>query len=181
MRKALTIILALLLISVTMLMAQRDDSEQRSHIPKPPVFKALDANNDDIISESELADAPSALKSLDKNADGQLTPDEMRPEGMKEPEKPDYYDNAQKAQMNNGRTEEQKKMRGDRPRMPRPPLIEALDTDKDGKISSDEIKNATASLKKLDRDGNGKLTHDEISKHPRPEDNGRMNSGRKVN
>ena len=171
MRKVIMILTAVVFLSAGFLSAQQDNSEQRSRIPKPPVYKALDADNDDFISKSELANAASALKSLDKNGDGQLTPDEMRPEGMKEPSgKEDYYDNPQKKGMNNGRTAEDLKKRGKRPRMPHPPLIEALDTDKDGKISKAEIENATASLKKLDRDKDGKLTHDEIRKHARPGD-----------
>lgn len=40
---------------------------------------ALDANNDGVIDEKEIADAPAALKKLDRNADGKLTQDELRP------------------------------------------------------------------------------------------------------
>ena len=42
------------------------------------------------------------------------------------------------------------------------PLMLALDADRDGEISAEEIKNAVAALKKLDRDGNGKLTQEEL-------------------
>ena len=44
-----------------------------------PVLKAIDANHDHIISAAELANAPAALLTLDKNGDGKLTPDEYRP------------------------------------------------------------------------------------------------------
>ena len=47
-------------------------------------------------------------------------------------------------------------------RLPQIPLMLALDADKDGEISADEIENAVAALKKLDNDGNGKLTRDEL-------------------
>jgi hypothetical protein len=40
---------------------------------------ALDTNGDGIIDEQEIANAPEALKKLDKNGDGKLTPDELRP------------------------------------------------------------------------------------------------------
>ena len=38
---------------------------------------ALDANHDGVIDANEIANAPAALKSLDKNGDGKLTPDEF--------------------------------------------------------------------------------------------------------
>ncbi len=41
------------------------------------------------------------------------------------------------------------------------PIIEALDTNKDGLIDAAELANAAASLKKLDKNGDGKLTEDE--------------------
>jgi len=47
--------------------------------PPPPVIAALDTNKDGVISASEIANASDALKSLDKNGDGQLTQDELRP------------------------------------------------------------------------------------------------------
>lgn len=42
------------------------------------------------------------------------------------------------------------------------PLLRALDTDKDGELSADEIKNASAALKALDKDGDGKLSAEEL-------------------
>ncbi len=53
-----------------------------------------------------------------------------------------------------------------RPGFPPPPLLLALDTDRNGRISADEIKNATASLRSLDRNGDGDLTREEL--RPRP-------------
>src|SRR5947209_6738887 len=47
--------------------------------PISPLEEALDANHDGIISAEEIANASAALKKLDKNGDGQLTPDEFRP------------------------------------------------------------------------------------------------------
>lgn len=43
-----------------------------------------------------------------------------------------------------------------------PPWIGFFDTDSDGEISADEIKNATASLRKLDRNSDGRVTGDEL-------------------
>jgi len=54
-----------------------------------------------------------------------------------------------------------------------PPLIQALDADKDGEISADEIANAAKNLKKLDKNEDGKLTRDEL----RPEGAGEGRPG----
>jgi hypothetical protein len=47
--------------------------------PTPPLIAALDANHDGVIDADEIANAPTALKKLDKNGDGKLTQDELRP------------------------------------------------------------------------------------------------------
>jgi hypothetical protein len=47
--------------------------------PQSPLMAALDANNDRVIDEKEIANAPAALKSLDKNNDGKLQRDEYMP------------------------------------------------------------------------------------------------------
>ncbi len=44
-----------------------------------PIVTALDANADGTLDAQEMAAAPEALKKLDKNNDGKLTPDELRP------------------------------------------------------------------------------------------------------
>jgi len=50
---------------------------------------------------------------------------------------------------------------GGRPRMASP-LMEALDTNRDGTLDADEIKNAAVALLKLDKNGDGKLTQEEL-------------------
>jgi hypothetical protein len=47
--------------------------------PVNPVIEALDINKDGIIEAEEIAKASESLKTLDKNGDGKLTPDEFRP------------------------------------------------------------------------------------------------------
>ena len=53
-------------------------SAQRAKTPTPLVIARLDANHDGIIDAAEIKNASAALKSLDKNADGQLTGGELR-------------------------------------------------------------------------------------------------------
>lgn len=47
----------------------------------PPLVAALDLDKDGEISADEIAKASESLKKLDKNGDGKLTPDEIRPPG----------------------------------------------------------------------------------------------------
>ncbi|MEA3187852.1 MAG: hypothetical protein QOD99_1682 [Chthoniobacter sp.] len=47
--------------------------------PPPPIVAALDANHDGVVDATEIANASAALKTLDKNGDGQLTREEMMP------------------------------------------------------------------------------------------------------
>ena len=54
---------------------------------------------------------------------------------------------------------------------PVPPIIAALDLNKDGVIDADEISKAAESLKTLDKNNDGKLTSDELHP-PRPEGQG---------
>jgi len=43
----------------------------------PLIVRALDANGDGVIDATEIANAVAVLQKLDKNGDGQLTPDEF--------------------------------------------------------------------------------------------------------
>jgi Ca2+-binding EF-hand superfamily protein len=64
-----------------------------------PLMAALDPNNDGVIDEKEIEQASKALKTLDKNSDGKITMEELRPprpegsterrpEGARRPERP---------------------------------------------------------------------------------------------
>ena len=46
-----------------------------------PLFAALDLNHDGILQKEEIDAAPESLKALDKNGDGKITMDELRPAG----------------------------------------------------------------------------------------------------
>jgi EF hand len=45
-----------------------------------PIMAALDKNSDGTLDAQEIAGASAALKTLDKNGDGKITPDELRPQ-----------------------------------------------------------------------------------------------------
>lgn len=55
------------------------------HPPVPSIDAALDANKDGTIGADEIANSSTSLKTLDKNSDGQLTVEELRPERRREP------------------------------------------------------------------------------------------------
>ena len=169
------------------------------HRPPPPLFAALDIDHDGILSKEEIANASSALLKLDKNGDGQLTEDEMRPprrgpggpgredlangdnnqppqDGPRPPRGPENRRPRPEAQSDDANRPEAGRPPGpggpdgDRAEGHRPPhpLLQALDTNKDGVLSADEIKGASAALLKLDKNGDGQITMDEV-RPPRPE------------
>jgi hypothetical protein len=67
--------------SAWMLTAQDAGTQPRGghRPPPPPVIHVLDANHDGVIDADEIANASKALLQLDKNGDGQLDREELRP------------------------------------------------------------------------------------------------------
>jgi hypothetical protein len=111
------------------------------------VLDVLDADHDWIISPLEIMTAPAALRRLDWNHDGKLSPEEC---GFYLGEKPKTKLDPQLVQ----------RARLDFMRLN--PVLATLDTDHDGEISADEIKNSAAALRTLDKNRDGSLTPDEL-------------------
>ncbi len=106
-----------------------------------PVLKALDTDQDGVISAAEIANAATALLTLDRNGDNKLSAEEC---GLGVPHPIDAP---------------QKFMRFH-------PVLAALDSNHDGEISSSEILNAPAALRTLDKNRDGRLTEDELIPDP---------------
>ena len=131
--------------------------EEGGRPPHPPIEMALDANDDGHIDATEIANAPAALKKLDKNGDGRLTSDEYFPPRPGGPGGPGGSAGPEAGPGGSG---------SPRPRRTNP-LVAAIDLDGDGILSAVERAQAPASLKKLDKNGDGKLSPDEY-RPPRP-------------
>lgn len=127
------------------------------------MLMAFDANKDGTLTREE---APERLQSLfdraDSNKDGKLTAAEIKASAQAQ---------EQQAQQNmRGRGRGEGEGRGDgEGRFGRggpfggpDALITALDTNKDGALSFDELNNVSAALRRLDRNGDGVVTIDEI-------------------
>ena len=145
---------------------QADGQPPRGHRPSPPpLVMALDKNHDGIIDAAELAGAAESLRSLDKNADGQLTEDETRParpEGQGPGHGPDGGQGKAQGQGHQPPPGVPGQPGGHPEGRPVPPMIAALDANHDGVIDASEIANAPAALKALDKNGDGQLTQDEV-------------------
>lgn len=123
--------------AVSLLPAQGRRGRRR---PPSPVLEAIDIDGDREISGEEMDEAVRSLRTLDQNGDGNLTSDELAPEG------------------------------GGRGGFGGPPggmfgmdpLLKALDKDGDGELFEDEVTDAPRSLDKLDQDDDDVLTQWEI-------------------
>ncbi len=121
-------------------------------------FTALDTDKDGTISAEEIASASTSLKTLDKNGDGRITEDEVRPTGGRGP-----------GGRGGGR---EGRGGGNEPGETAPPSVDemvanlmAFDKNGDGKLTRDEVPERMQGLfDRADADKDGVLTTDEIRK-----------------
>ncbi|MCC6540131.1 MAG: hypothetical protein IT162_21465 [Bryobacterales bacterium] len=121
----------------TMTAASEQRNPARDGGPPDPVRNALDADRDGVISAAELQAAPAALAKLDRNSDGQLAGDEIRPP------------------MRGGR--------GGNPEEMYKHILEENDANKDGKLAVSELPERMREfLGRADTDRDGFLSLDEM-------------------
>jgi len=156
------------------------------------LLRAIDADGDGLISMGEMNHAADALLALDKNSDGKLSHEELcpphhgpndghqppPPRGPKpDPDKKDPDAAAAPAATNAPAaadapaTTDAPSTGNPPPPPPAPPedeqrsaLVDAIDTNHDGKLDAAEIDAARANLKKLDMNHDGKLTPNEYGR-----------------
>lgn len=107
-------------------------------LARMPITKALDKDANGELSAEEIAGASAALLTLDKNGDGKLTEDEIRP--VRQP-------------------------RGESPQQIAHQMVENLDKNGDHKISADELpERMKPMMERLDANKDGFITEEEIVK-----------------
>lgn len=143
--------------------------------PPMPIVEALDADRDGVISAEELKKASTALVGLDRNKDGQLTEDEIRPMPGRGPGGPGGFDGGRggnpprRPEGERGPGEGRGRPQGRGPQgegpdgPPPPPNPERVfahamefDADKNGQLSGDELKKFIDEFSRMhaDRPGN---------------------------
>jgi Ca2+-binding EF-hand superfamily protein len=131
---------------------QRGNRERRPERVNP-LMMALDADKNGTLSAAEIAAAATALKTLDKNSDGSIQPDELRPPRNREGRPPVRSEQPE-------RSAERPAGGGTNAFVDR---IMAQDADKDGKVSKEEAGERMASFfGNMDSDNDGFLTKPEL-------------------
>lgn len=118
--------------------------------PVFPLMQALDADSDGVISQKEIENSVAALTALDKNKDGKLTDDELRPNFGG----PGGGPPREGAGGRGGGSPEDMVAR-----------MLSLDANKDGKLTKDEIPERMQNIiTRADADKDGTVTKEELTK-----------------
>jgi Ca2+-binding EF-hand superfamily protein len=108
----------------------------------PPSMRILDVDGDGVISAAEIQQASSKFAAMDRNGDGHLTEDEMRPQGGGPP-------------------------RGERPGGAADETVNTFmqfDKNKDGQLSKDEVPERMQGIfARNDTNKDGRLTREELA------------------
>jgi hypothetical protein len=156
------LLLAMSVGTVTVLTAQTPTTEPGHHgrggpgrgHGGHPIIRVIDADHNGEISAAELAAAPAAIRTLDTNADGIVSSEELHPARPTPPAGTPAVppDGAMRPRGGHARAAD--------------PVMLALDANSDGAVSATEIARAATSLAALDGNKDGKLTMDELRPLP---------------
>lgn len=143
-----------------------------------PLMKALDADQDGTLSAAEIQNASAALAKLDKNSDGVLGPDELRPDfsqmaGAGAAGRPGVPGGPDRSGQPGGRPQGREMVSR---------MFETRDTDKDGKLTGDEIpERMRQNLERVDTNSDGAIDKAELEQAMArmAEQGGRQPGGRK--
>ena len=135
-----------IILAGTLLGAAAQGPQGQQGPPPDPVVASIDKNHDREISSREIKNSAKSLLKLDKDKDGTLSEEELKPEQPKRE-----------------RRRKNKRGEGGNPPPKRPPssILNTLDTDSSGDLSKEEIAAAPESLAKLDQDDDGELSSEE--------------------
>ncbi|MEO8483310.1 MAG: hypothetical protein ABI634_13945 [Acidobacteriota bacterium] len=121
---------------------------------------AFDRNNDGKLTRAEVPERFQGLfDRADSNKDGQLTPEELKQSAASQP--PSSQRGGRDEGEGGPRGREGR--RGGGPFGGPDPLVSAIDLDRDGRLSSDELATLPTALRRFDRNGDGVVALDEIS------------------
>ena len=118
-------------------------------LPMLPIMKMLDADQDGTLSASEIANASKALIQLDKDGDGIISVEEMRPDMSKMPMGIAGPGPGANGQLNGAMMVK---------------MFERSDSNGDGKLTGDEVpERMRDKLKMVDKDGDGSISKTEFA------------------
>jgi Ca2+-binding EF-hand superfamily protein len=115
-----------------------------------PVLNALDIDHDGVISPTELAAAPTSLKTLDKDANGEISQDELRPRQMTPADRArhmlDEWDTNKDDKLSKPEAPDRMQQQ-----------FETLDTNRDGALTEEELTAFFANMPQQTRHPEGGL------------------------